>query len=115
MFYCENCYLLNEENTCAFCGSRLTRGPRPGDYCFVGNKCSPWAEMLHGILEDDHIPVIIRQWSPRTVAYTGGAPTLGYDMLAADASGGIKTTEAGGRTVLVTAVDSTAMTAEILL
>lgn len=42
-------------------------------------------------------------------------PTLGYDMLAADASGGIKTTEAGGRTVLVTAVDSTAMTAEILL
>ena len=50
-----------------------------------------------------------------TVAYTGGAPTLGYDMLAADASGGIKTTEAGGRTVLVTAVDSTAMTAEILL
>lgn len=50
-----------------------------------------------------------------TVAYTGGAPALGYDMLAADASGGIKTTEAGGRTVLVTAVDSTAMTAEILL
>lgn len=50
-----------------------------------------------------------------TVAYTGGAPTLGYDMLAADASGGIKTTEASGRTVLVTAVDSTAMTAEILL
>ena len=50
-----------------------------------------------------------------TVAYTGGAPTLGYDMLAANASGGIKTTEAGGRTVLVTAVDSTAMTAEILL
>ena len=50
-----------------------------------------------------------------TVAYTGGAPTLGYDMLAADTSGGIKTTEAGGRTVLVTAVDSTAMTAEILL
>lgn len=42
-------------------------------------------------------------------------PTLGYDMLAADASGGIKSTEAGGRTVLVTAVDSTAMTAEILL
>ena len=75
MFYCENCYLLNEENTCAFCGSRLTRGPRPGDYCFVGNKCSPWAEMLHGILEDDHIPVIIRQWSPRTVAYTGEAGT----------------------------------------
>lgn len=71
MFYCENCYLLNEENTCAFCGSRLTRGPKPDDYCFIGNKCSPWAEMLHGILEDDHIPVIIRQWSPRTAAYTG--------------------------------------------
>ena len=56
MFYCENCYLLNEENTCAFCGSRLTRGPKPDDYCFIGNKCSPWAEMLHGILEDDYIP-----------------------------------------------------------
>lgn len=50
-----------------------------------------------------------------TVAYTGGAPALGYDMLAADAAGGIKTTEAGGRTVLVTAVDTSAMTAEILL
>ena len=45
MFYCENCYLLNEENTCAFCGSRLTRGPKMDDYCFIGNKCSPWAEM----------------------------------------------------------------------
>ena len=44
-----------------------------------------------------------------------GICTVAYDMLAADASGGIKTTEAGGRTVLVTAVDSTAMTAEILL
>ena len=61
MFYCENCYLLNEENTCAFCGSRLTRGPKMDDYCFIGNKCSPWAEMYHGILKDDHIPVIIRQ------------------------------------------------------
>ena len=71
MFYCENCYLLNEENTCAFCGSRLTRGPKMDDYCFIGNKCSPWAEMYHGILKDDHIPVIIRQWSPRTAAYTG--------------------------------------------
>ena len=55
MFYCENCYLLNEENTCAFCGSRLTRGPKMDDYCFIGNKCSPWAEMYHGILKDDHI------------------------------------------------------------
>ena len=51
MFYCENCYLLNEENTCAFCGSRLTRGPKMDDYCFIGNKCSPWAEMYHGILK----------------------------------------------------------------
>ena len=74
MFYCENCYLLNEENTCAFCGSRLTRGPKMDDYCFIGNKCSPWAEMYHGILKDDHIPVIIRQWSPRTAAYTGEPP-----------------------------------------
>lgn len=51
-----------------------------------------------------------------TVAYTGPAPPP-WAMIcsAADASGGIKTTEAGGRTVLVTAVDSTAMTAEILL
>ena len=75
MFYCENCYLLNEENTCAFCGSRLTRGPKPDDYCFIGSKCSPWAEMYHGILKDDHIPVIIRQWSPRTAAYTGEVGT----------------------------------------
>ena len=63
MYYCENCYLLNEDDVCAFCGSRLTRGPKADDYCFIGNKCSPWAEMLHGILEDDHIPVIVRQWS----------------------------------------------------
>ena len=75
MFYCENCYLLNEENTCAFCGSRLTRGPKMDDYCFIGSKCSPWAEMYHGILKDDHIPVIIRQWSPRTAAYTGEVGT----------------------------------------
>ena len=24
MYYCENCYLLNEDDVCAFCGSRLT-------------------------------------------------------------------------------------------
>ena len=75
MFYCENCYLLNEDNTCAFCGSRLTRGPKTDDYCFIGTKNSPWAEMLQGILEDDHIAVITRQWSPRTAAYTGEVGT----------------------------------------
>ena len=76
MFYCENCYLLNEENTCAFCGSRLTRGPKMDDYCFIGSKCSPWAEMYHGILKDDHIPVIIRQWSPRGRTSSSPTPSL---------------------------------------
>ena len=75
MFYCENCYLLNEENTCAFCGSRLSRGPRADDYCFIGAKNSPWAELLQGLLEDDHIPVIVHQWHPRTAAYTGEVGT----------------------------------------
>lgn len=51
MYYCENCYLLNEDDVCAFCGSRLTRGPKADDYCFIGTKTSPWAEMLQGILE----------------------------------------------------------------
>ena len=69
MYYCENCYLLNEDDVCAFCGSRLTRGPKADDYCFIGTKASPWAEMLQGILEDDHLPVIVRQWSPRTAPY----------------------------------------------
>ena len=64
MYYCENCYLLNEDDVCAFCGSRLTRGPKADDYCFIGTKTSPWAEMLQGILEDDHLPVIIRQCRP---------------------------------------------------
>ena len=73
--YCENCYLLNEDDVCAFCGSRLTRGPKADDYCFIGTKTSPWAEMLQGILEDDHLPVIVRQWSPRTAAYTGEVGT----------------------------------------
>ena len=50
-----------------------------------------------------------------TVTYTGSALALGYTALAANASGGVKTVETGGRTVLVTAVDPTAMTAEILL
>ena len=63
MYYCENCYLLNEDDVCAFCGSRLTRGPKADDYCFIGTKTSPWAEMLQGILEDDHLPVIVRQLS----------------------------------------------------
>ena len=75
MYYCENCYLLNEDNVCAFCGSRLTRGPKVDDYCFIGTKTSPWAEMLQGILEDDHLPVIVRQWNPRTAAYTGEVGT----------------------------------------
>ena len=50
-----------------------------------------------------------------TVAYTGSAPALGYTALAANTAGGVKTVETGGRTVLVTAVDPTAMIAEILL
>ena len=75
MFYCDNCHLLNEDPICAFCGSKLIRGPKDDDYCFIANKASPWAEMLQGILEDDHIPVIVRQWSPRTAAYTGEVGT----------------------------------------
>ena len=33
MFYCENCYLLNEENTCAFC--LYNGGFTAGFTCFL--------------------------------------------------------------------------------
>lgn len=50
-----------------------------------------------------------------TVPYTGSAPAVGFATLCADAAGGVKTASSGGRSLLVTAVDSSAMTAEILL
>ena len=46
--------------------------------------------------------------------YTGTAPTVGYCKLAADGTGGIKVAETG-RELLVTAMDSTGKTAEVLL
>lgn len=49
-----------------------------------------------------------------TLPYTGEAPAVGYAGLAADGTGGIQAAE-GGRQLLITAVDSTDNTAEVLL
>ena len=50
MYYCENCYLLNEDDVCAFCGSRLTRGPKADDTGEVGTRTDffvPYRELDH--------------------------------------------------------------------
>lgn len=76
MFYCENCYLLNEENTwrdSAAADSRV--GQENGRLLLHRQQMLPVGREYHGILKDDHIPVIIRQWSPRTAAYTGEVGT----------------------------------------
>ena len=39
MFYCENCYLLNEENTCAFCGAM----PAAGIWCWTPPRAATWS------------------------------------------------------------------------
>ncbi len=47
--------------------------------------------------------------------YTGTAPTVGYQTLAADGAGGVKTVTTGGRSLLVVTVDSTNETVGIFL
>lgn len=49
------------------------------------------------------------------VKYSGAAPGVGYALLAADASGGIKTVTTGGRQLLVTDVDAQSGTVGIIL
>lgn len=49
------------------------------------------------------------------VPYSGTAPSVGYALLAADGSGAVKTVTQGGRTLLVTDVDTTAKTVGIIL
>lgn len=47
--------------------------------------------------------------------YSGTAPALGYTLIAADASGGIKAVSSGGRQLLVTDVDAQTGTVGIIL
>lgn len=50
-----------------------------------------------------------------SVGYTGTAPGLGWQALAADGKGGVKTADSGGVTCPVVDVDTTAKTVTILL
>ncbi len=50
-----------------------------------------------------------------TAKYSGTAPAVGYALLAADGDGGVKTVTTGGRSLLVTNVDTTAKTIGIIL
>lgn len=50
-----------------------------------------------------------------TAKYSGTAPAVGYALLAADGEGGVKTVTTGGRSLLVTNVDTTAKTVGIIL
>lgn len=50
-----------------------------------------------------------------TVPYTGGAPAVGYALLAANGSGGVKSVSTGGRSYLVLSVDTAAKTVTFVL
>lgn len=50
-----------------------------------------------------------------TVPFSGSAPAVGYATLASNGNGGVKSVTSGGRTLLVTDVDSTAKTVGIML
>ena len=47
--------------------------------------------------------------------YSGEAPAVGYQTLAADGAGGVKTVTAGGRSLLVVMVDSANETVGVFL
>ena len=49
------------------------------------------------------------------IPYSGTAPSVGYATLASDGAGGAKTVSSGGRSVLVTDVDTTAKVIGIIL
>ena len=49
------------------------------------------------------------------VTYSGTAPTVGYNTLAADGSNGVKTVTTGGRQYLVLDIDTASKTAGIIL
>ena len=50
-----------------------------------------------------------------SVPYTGAAPAVGYALLAADGSGGVKSVSTGGRSYLVLSVDTAAKTVTFVL
>ncbi len=60
MNYCENCFLLCEENRCPACGSADLRAPAADDYCFLAEKRVMWADMLRAALKDGGIDSAFR-------------------------------------------------------
>ncbi len=49
------------------------------------------------------------------LSYSGTAPAVGFAALAADGNGGVKTASSGGRTLLVTDVDTENTTIGVML
>lgn len=49
------------------------------------------------------------------LSYSGTAPSVGFAQLAADGNGGVKTVTSGGRTLLVTDVDTESTTIGVIL
>lgn len=49
------------------------------------------------------------------LSYSGTAPTVGFTALAADGNGGVKAVTSGGRSLLVTDVDTTNKTIGVIL
>ena len=63
--------------------------------------------------KDDACAVQVRGFV--SVSYSGTAPTVGWNTLAADGNGGVKTVTSGGMTCLAADVDTTAKTVTIML
>lgn len=64
-------------------------------------------------LTEDGVAVLVK--GIKTVTYTGTAPTVGLNMLAADGTLGVKGVEKDGQKYQVLAVDTTAKLIDILL
>ena len=105
------------ENQATFLTSGTVNIGDPVTVCAEGTvKQAAGSTAFCGVVTDkrgNYVSVTLTGYA--RAAYTGSAPVYGYNSLASDGSGAVKTDSTNGRQLLVVGLDTTAKTAEILL
>ncbi len=75
MYYCDQCMMLSQEDTCPHCGRRELKPPEDGDFCFLVEKGMIWGGMLADVLKQKSIP-----YADRPVMGAGLAMKTGFAL-----------------------------------
>ena len=72
MFYCPDCCKFRPVDRCKLCGTRLLRGPAPGDLCFVEELEHPWTGLFADVLNQEQIAFVTKNDRPAALTSRWG-------------------------------------------